>query len=138
MGENESRYVTRAKELRAMGEAACNCCQAVLVPFAEEAGLSEETAMRLASNYGGGMKMAATCGSICGGLMVLGLFGANEPAIVGTYYRLLRERHEGVLDCASLLRINKERGGKKKPHCDGMVYECVALAEEILRESGKL
>ena len=72
------------------------------------------------------------------GLMVLGLFGANDPALIGYYYRRLREKHDGMLNCADLLRVNKERGGLKKPHCDAMVRECVALAEEILRESGKL
>ena len=67
--------------------------------------------------------------------MVLGLFGIDNPA---EYYQRLRERHEGMLDCAELLRRNKELGREKKPHCDALVYECVELVEEILREKGKL
>ena len=43
-----------------------------------------------------------------------------------------------MLDCADLLRRNKELGGEKKPHCDGLVFECVSLVEKILREQGKL
>ncbi|MBR0154184.1 MAG: C_GCAxxG_C_C family protein [Lachnospiraceae bacterium] len=134
----ESRYVRRAEELRASTDVIYNCCQAVVVPFTQDAGLPEEAVRRLTSNYGGGLKMGATCGAVCGGLMVLGLFGANDPALIGYYYRRLREKHDGMLNCADLLRVNKERGGLKKPHCDAMVRECVALAEEILRESGKL
>jgi hypothetical protein len=30
--------------------------------------------------------------------------------------------------------MNKEKGGKKKPHCDGMVYEATELVEKILEE----
>ena len=48
------------------------------------------------------------------------------------------ELDEGMLDCADLLRKNKELGREKKPHCDDMVFECVTLAEQILREKGKI
>ena len=133
-----SKYVEEAKRLRAITEVHYNCAQSVVVPFAEDAGITEDAAMRMAANFGGGMKRAATCGAICGGLMVLGLFGLEDPVTLRTYYNRLKENHEGYLECADLLRINKERGGIKKPHCDAMVYECVALAEEILREQGKL
>jgi hypothetical protein len=62
----------------------------------------------------------------------------EDAAVIGAYYRRLKENHQGYLDCANLLRMNKEAGREKKPHCDDMVYECVALVEEILREQGKL
>ena len=42
------------------------------------------------------------------------------------------------MDCASLLRVNKEQGREKKPHCDDMVFECVALVEALLKENGKI
>ncbi len=133
-----SEYMEKAKALRAATDAHYNCAQAAVMPFAEAAGLDEAAARRIASNFGSGMKRAAACGAITGGLMVLGLFGLEDPSVVGEYYRRLRENHAGQLDCAELLRINKERGGDKKAHCDGMVFECVALAEELLRENGKL
>ena len=63
--------------------------------------------------------------------MALGMLGAGDAGTRNEYYRILRENHQGCLDCADLLRINKEKGGEKKPHCDGMVYECVALVEEL-------
>ena len=137
-GPGKSKFLLRAERARNNPDRHYNCAQAVLVPFAPEAGLDEETACRLAANFGGGMKRASVCGAVTGGLMVLGLYGLEDPKIVGEYHRRLREAHEGYLDCADLLRRNKERGIEKKTHCDGMVYECVALAEELLRRYGKI
>ena len=37
-----------------------------------------------------------------------------------------------------LLTRNAEAGREKKPFCDGLVYECVAIAEDMLREAGKI
>lgn len=133
-----SKYMDKAKQLRADTAIHYNCAQAMVIPFAEDAGISEEMAMRISSNFGAGMRRAATCGAITGGLMVLGMFGLEDPAAVNEYHRRLRENHEGRLDCADLLRINKEQGKEKKPHCDDMVYECVELVEEILKEKGLL
>lgn len=133
-----SKYMDKAKQLRDDTAIHYNCAQAVVIPFAEDAGISEEMAMGISSNFGAGMRRAATCGAITGGLMVLGMFGLEDPAAVNEYHRRLREKHEGYLDCANLLRINKEQGGEKKAHCDAMVYECVELVEEILKEKGLL
>lgn len=133
-----SKYYDRAAELRAIASPHYNCAQSVLLPFAEEAGLSRELAYQVSANFGAGMKMAGTCGAITGGLMALGLYGVDDGPTVGAYFKKLRDNHQGYMDCADLLRINKEQGGEKKPHCDDMVYECVALVEEILREKGKI
>ena len=133
-----SAYLERAKELRACTEPHYNCAQSVVIPFAADAGLSEDLAAAACANFGGGLKRGAACGAIVGGLMVLGLFGIDDPAVTGGYHRVLRERHNGMLDCADLLRKNKEEGGDKKAHCDALVYECLTLVEEILREQGKI
>lgn len=111
-----------------------NCAQATVVPFAEAAGLDEETAMRFAAGFGGGMKRASVCGAVTGGLMALGLFGIDDPQTLGRYHQRIKEKHDGYLECADLLRINAEKGLPKKPHCDGMVYEVVDLVEELLKE----
>ncbi len=67
-----------AAQLRADTSIHYNCCQAVLVPFAAECGLDEESALRLGQHFGSGMRMGAICGTVTGGLMVLGLAGAGE------------------------------------------------------------
>lgn len=133
-----SKYLEEAKRLRGITEVHYNCAQSVLVPFAADAGISQETAMKLGANFGGGMHRASVCGAITGGLMALGLMGVDDKKALAEYHGRLKERHEGFLDCSELLKINKEKGGEKKPHCDNMVYECVALVEEILREKNKI
>ncbi len=130
-----SKYVERAKELRAIVTPHYNCGQSVLLPFAQDLGLTEEQAMGIAANFGGGLKRGAACGAITGGLVVLGLCGIDDP---GEYYQVLKERHEGMLECKDLLKKNQELGRERKPHCDALVYECITLVEEILRKKGKL
>ena len=130
----ESKYLARARDLRASTTIHYNCGQSVILPFAGDMGLTEEQAMGICANFGGGLKRASACGAITAGIIVLGVFGI-EPA---EYYQALRANHDGMLDCADLLRRNKELGREKKPHCDGLVFECVSLVERILREHGKL
>lgn len=133
-----SKYYDRAVELRAIIEPHYNCAQSVFLPFAEDAGLTEEMAYKVAANFGAGMKRASVCGAITGGLMVLGLYGVNDAETIARYHTRLKDAHQGELDCAPLLVIAKQKGQEKKPHCDDMVYECVTLVEEILKEKGKL
>ena len=130
----ESKYLAKAKELRASTTLHYNCGQSLILPFVEDMGLTEEQAMGICANFGGGLRRASACGAITAGIIVLGLFGI-EPT---EYYQALRANHEGMLDCADLLRRNKELGREKKPHCDGLVFECVSLVEKILKEHGKL
>lgn len=133
-----SKYLERAQALRAITTTHYNCSQTVLLAFAPEFGLSDEMALRIASNFGSGMKIANVCGAITGGLMVLGLYGVEDSKSVAEYFRRLKEHHEEKILCADLLRKNKELGKPKKEHCDGMVYECITLVETMLRERGIL
>ena len=132
-----SRYIARAEELRAIITPHYNCGQSVILPFAEELGYTEETVMRFAANFGGGMKGGRLCGAVAGGAVVLGLYGLEDRAIVEDYYTRLQKNHPESLDCAPLLALNEQRG-VKKPHCDALVYECIRVVEEMLREHGKL
>ena len=93
--------------------------------------------MRFAVHFGGGMKMGSVCGAITGGLMALGLAGIDSPADANAFCRKIRENHGGLMNCRDLLRRNMEEGGEKKPHCDAMVYESVALVEEMMRQAGR-
>ena len=133
-----SKYITRAKELRAIVTPHYNCGQSVILPFAEELGFTEDTVMRFAANFGGGMKDGRLCGAVAGGAVVLGLYGLEDRAVIGEYYARLGQNHPESLDCAALLALNEQRGGVKKPHCDALVYECIAVAEDMLREKGKI
>lgn len=50
-----------------------NCSQAVLSTFAEELGISEELALKIGTEFGGGARRGELCGAVSGALMVLGL-----------------------------------------------------------------
>lgn len=59
-----------------------NCSQAVFVAFAPSLGLDAQTALKVASGFGGGMgALGDTCGAVTGAFMALGLkFGHTDPA----------------------------------------------------------
>ena len=124
-------YLERAHALRDDPDAHYNCAQAVVMAFAPECGLTAEQAAALTAHFGSGMKIAATCGAITGGLMVIGLMGGGDDAY-RAFMTAMRAGHEGMTDCADLLRANAARGGAKKNHCDGMVYEATEHLSKIL------
>ena len=70
-------HMEKAQELRARTDVHFNCCQSVLVAFAQDMGLTEEQAFSLGANFGSGMRCGAACGALTGGLMVLGM--TNYP-----------------------------------------------------------
>ena len=133
-----SKYITRAKELRAIIEPHYNCGQSVILPFAEDMGLPADLVMRFAANFGGGMKTGALCGAVAGGVTVLALHGLSTPEDTAAYYARIREKHPESIDCRELLARNAEAGNEKKPFCDNLVYQCVAVVEDMLRAAGKI
>lgn len=59
-----------------------NCAQTVFSLFAADVGLPEETALKIASGFGGGMACAETCGAVTGAYMVIGIkhgHSSSEP-----------------------------------------------------------
>ena len=69
----------KASELFLMGY---GCSQSILGAFADEAGIDQKTAMKIASGFGGGMgRMREVCGAMTGSFMVLGLiYGFDQPS----------------------------------------------------------
>ena len=60
--EARIEYATRRKK-------EMNCCQAVLVAFADKLGKSENELLRLGSGFGSGMgTMEGTCGALVGAM----------------------------------------------------------------------
>ena len=118
------------KGLRARTDIHFNCCQSVLVPFADQCGLTKEAAYQLGAHFGAGMKHGATCAAVTGALMALGMAGADNNAALDLMRRF--REHNKALDCTTLLQLAEERGEERKCHCDRMVYEAVELLEEQL------
>ena len=129
-----------------------DCAQTVFSAFAEELDLDEETALKIASGFGGGMHQGDMCGCVTGGLMVLGLkYGFSEPNdAVGKdlmnqkameYERRIQEVDEGCLRCREMLGVDpstpegKLKAGEIIPkRCPGLVVNACKILEEMLQD----
>ena len=120
-------HLEKAQELRARTDVHFNCCQAVLVTFAEEMGLTEQQAFDLGASFGSGMRCGSVCGTLTGALMALGMRGYDEEQSAA-FLRKFREDH-GEINCAALLKAAHDRGIPRKEHCDGLVFEVVQMLE---------
>ena len=120
-------HLEKAEELRARTDVHFNCCQAVLVTFAQEMGLTEEQAYDLGANFGSGMRCGSVCGTLTAALMVLGMKGYDEVAS-SAFLRKFREDH-GAIECAALLKKSHDAGIPRKEHCDGLVFDVVQMLE---------
>ncbi len=123
----------RAQALRGDAQRHYNCCQSVLLPFAEELGMDAETAAGIAEHFGSGMRRGSVCGAVTGGLMALGLAGKSGEQTAQAFQEAFQTQ-AGALDCAELLKLAAERGEEKKPFCDKMVELAVELAGEMQKD----
>lgn len=55
----------------------------------------------------------------------------SSPGAVGAFQRTIRDNHNGMTNCADLLRDNALKGGEKKAHCDSMIMESIRLIDEL-------
>lgn len=107
-----------------------NCAQAVLCTYADIAGIDEETAIRLAGPFGGGMgTMEGTCGAIVGAGLVLGLANKDKSPSTKQMRQIMNKFQErnGATQCKMLKGVGT---GKVLRECD----DCVADAAEFLEE----
>ena len=91
-----------------------NCAQSILSSYANNYGLDIDTALRIASGFGGGMgRMQNTCGAVSGAFMVIGLkYGRGENDDIDKRektYQVIREfsnrfqKIHGSIICKELL-----------------------------------
>jgi C_GCAxxG_C_C family probable redox protein len=128
-----------------------SCSQAVFSAFSERFGLPAETAMRVASAFGGGMaRRGEVCGAVTGALMVLGLarghaspgeadkertyglvndfierFRAQRPSM------LCRDLILGPIDTPERLQTARDRGVFREI-CPGIVRDAADLVAAVL------
>ena len=109
----------------------CNCCQAVLCAFAEEAGLPEAVLRKLGSAFGGGMgNMEGTCGALVGAQMLLGLKRFNGMPVMADA-RMLQQAFTEKCG-ASLCKDLKGRDtGRPLCNCDDCVRNAAELAAPL-------
>lgn len=126
-----NKHVDKAMQLRNETPMVNNCAQTIMRTYAKELGISEELAAKMGCNFGGGMKCGGVCGAITSGLIVLGAKEIDDPGILNEYRNEIAAKHDGMINCADLLRANAKKGGSKKAHCDGLICEAIELIDEL-------
>ena len=108
-----------------------NCCQAVLVAFADQLGRSEDELLRLGSGFGSGMgTMEGTCGALVGAIMVSSLLSEKGAAMAAS--RAIMPRFKelcGATICRDLKGIGT---GKVLCSCENCVRNAVRATGEAL------
>jgi len=127
------------------------CSQSVLLAFAEELDLNENSAKLISSTFGGGMgRLRQKCGALTGGFMVLGLaYGNSDPKDMDTKlasYKKVRELNHlfedihGTSVCAELLKKHATEAEvfERKHHkiiCRKAVSDVAGLLHDLINHS---
>ena len=126
-----------------------NCAQAVFGAFAEDLGLSESQALKIAAPFGGGIgRQREVCGAVSGMLMAFGFLYGYDTAETGDVKRQHYEQTRALCDkfvalngsiiCHDILKT-EEVGGTPEARTEQYYKErpcvrCVRTAAEILEE----
>ena len=110
-----------------------NCCQAVLLAFADQTDLDELTLQQIGAAFGVGMGcFEATCGALCGAQMLLGL-SEYEPGrpVLRHAKQLVKEFQDraGATRCRDLKGMDT---GVVLCPCEECVRHAVEIAEHAL------
>lgn len=113
----------RQERARALHREGCNCCQAVVMAWADRLPIGADNARDLAAPFGRGLAgMREVCGCVSGMAMVCGLTGHTPE--VRTQIERFRQLN-GDIVCSRLLAQGK------KP-CGEMVADAAGLLADIL------
>ncbi len=146
-----TNYVSEAVGLFRNG---CACSQAILAVYGPRYGIERDLAMRVASGFAGGMRMAERCGAVTGAFMVLGLHHAaagceiregreKTYAAVNDFTCRFRKRNKSVV-CRELLGcdITTPEGKQTVDEqdllstlCPKLVQDAAELLGEMIKES---
>lgn len=126
------------------------CSQSVLLAYAEQLDLNENSARLISSTFGGGMgRLRQKCGAVTGGFMVLGLaYGNSDPKDMDTKlaaYKKVRELNHlfedihGTSICAELLKKHATEAdvAERKHHkiiCRKVVSDVAGLLYDLTEQ----
>lgn len=147
--------MTRAELAKNYFTGGYNCSQAVLMAFADDLSVPQETLKAVGLPMGGGMgRLRQTCGgvsgaAICAGLLFPELSKTEMYALVQEIAKRFTERN-GSINCGELLTGAGVKAGtspeaeartaayyKKRP-CADLVYDAAEVLEQICKERGRL
>ncbi len=112
-----------------------NCCQAVVLPFCEELGISKETALIIASGFGGGMGgMQEICGAVSGMTIVANLKGGyTDPKASEekqAHYKKIRELASAFEEKRGSIICRTLKSGKDRAFCAELVCDAASILEK--------
>ena len=130
-----------------------NCSQAILSSYCGQFSLDNDTALKIATGFGGGMHINGTCGAVTGAFMVLSLQYGNTSAEdkqskEKTYEKVVEfsqrfKARNGATKCMELLGcdITTSEGMNKAQEnnyfdsiCPRLVQDAAEILEEMLKE----
>ena len=113
----------RSEKARELHKQGCNCCQSVVMAYADKLPIDAKDAMNVATPFGRGLAgTREVCGCVSGMAMVCGLTGNTE--MVRPLIEKFREDN-GDIVCARLLQMGK------RP-CNEMVAEAARMLSEVI------
>ena len=150
---NEIRLENKSDKVAAYFRNGFNCSQAVFTTFATDYGISEEMALKIATQFGGGARKGEMCGAVAGALMVLGLkyghYHMNAPQEKGNAYKKAEEFMNRFIEkndtvvCRELLGydVSKPKDMDKikeldlfQSICPKMIQCATEIVEQMLKE----
>lgn len=143
--------MNRKEEALKLFESGFNCSQAVLSVFFDELPIDKETALKLATGFGGGLCNGELCGAVTGAIMILGLkyghsiLGDDETQlkmydITKEFTDKFKNKH-GEIVCKKLLGYDLsipgeydllERNNAFKTECPNFIESAIKLVEKII------
>lgn len=139
----------RASEIFSNGY---SCSQAIIAAFSRDFGLDEDTALRIAGGFGGGLgRLGDTCGALSGAIMVIGLAYRGTEAgrceAKDITYAKVRDAVErfreanGATKCRDLLGMDilsdegdlkAREAGLYRTVCPKLVESAAGILEDLL------
>lgn len=141
----ENKYSKKAGELFREGY---NCAQSVFCAFSDELGFDFETALKLASSFGGGMgRLREVCGAVSAMFMIAGLkYGYTTPnndEIKGEHYARIQElaarfkEKHGTIICRELLGLDVKQDNPTPSKRTEQYYKD-RPCEDIIRDAAEI
>ena len=129
-----------------------NCAQSTLLAFSDVIGFSEETTLKLASSFGGGMgRLREVCGAVSAMFMIAGLLkgytSPNDDEIKALHYELIQKLAEefksqtGSYICRDILGLEQEKDVPIPSKRTEEYYEerpcenCIKIASQIIEKN---
>ena len=151
--------MSKADEAEKLFLEGANCAQAVVGAFADEIGIPQSSAFKLASGFGGGIgRTRNVCGAVSGMVLVLNALRGNEDISdknsKDVHYALIQralsefKAETSSIICRELLGLppegatapvseNRTPAYYKKRPCSKMVALGAEIAEKLLADTAK-